>query len=123
MVLANGHTFTIDEAAVQALATDPDGPVYRDLERRCLKAQQVATDLCPVDTGRLQASIDYVIVRDAKGLVGYVGSNVEYAIYVELGTWRTSAQPYLRPAAAAVGGDVSGLDARPGGGKFDPGVN
>ena len=28
----------------------------------------------------------------------YVGSHVEYATYVEFGTSRMSAQPYLRPA-------------------------
>jgi HK97 gp10 family phage protein len=28
-----------------------------------------------------------------------VGTNVEYAPYVELGTHRQKAQPYLRPAA------------------------
>lgn len=29
----------------------------------------------------------------------YIGSNVEYAPYVELGTTRSRAKPYLRPAA------------------------
>ena len=29
----------------------------------------------------------------------YIGTNVEYAAYVELGTQRTKAQPYLKPAA------------------------
>lgn len=29
----------------------------------------------------------------------YIGSNVEYAPYVEMGTQRTKAQPYLKPAA------------------------
>lgn len=30
----------------------------------------------------------------------YVGTNVEYAPYVELGTSRQEAQPFLKPAAA-----------------------
>ena len=29
----------------------------------------------------------------------YIGTNVEYAPYVELGTSRSKAQPYLKPAA------------------------
>ena len=28
----------------------------------------------------------------------YIGSNVEYAAYVEMGTSKTKAQPYLKPA-------------------------
>lgn len=30
----------------------------------------------------------------------YIGTNVEYALYVEMGTKRTDAQPFLRPAAS-----------------------
>lgn len=50
---------------------------------------------CPVDTGRLRNSITYMIASDK----AYVGTNVEYAAYVELGTSRQKAQPYLVPAA------------------------
>jgi hypothetical protein len=32
------------------------------------------------------------------GTVYFVGTNVEYSIYVELGTSKMSAQPYIRPA-------------------------
>lgn len=36
---------------------------------------------------------------DASGTASYVvGSNVEYAVYVEFGTSSQQAQPYLRPA-------------------------
>ena len=35
-----------------------------------------------------------------KGSGVYIGSNVEYAPYVEMGTSRTRARPFLRPAAA-----------------------
>lgn len=51
---------------------------------------------CPVDTGRLRNSISHA--RDDNS--AYIGTNVEYAPYVELGTSRQKAQPYLRPAAA-----------------------
>lgn len=49
---------------------------------------------CPVDTGRLRASITSSIGK----LEAEVGSNVEYAIFVEYGTSNQSAQPFLRPA-------------------------
>jgi len=49
---------------------------------------------CPVDTGNLRSSLDHKI--DGKEII--VGTNVEYAIYVEKGTRRMRAQPYLTPA-------------------------
>ena len=44
--------------------------------------------------GRLRTSIG----SEVKGLVASIGSNVNYAIYQELGTRKMAAQPYLRPA-------------------------
>ena len=48
-----------------------------------------------VRTGRLRNSITHA--RDDTS--AYVGTNVEYAAYVELGTSRMNPRPYLRPAA------------------------
>jgi HK97 gp10 family phage protein len=48
----------------------------------------------PVDTGALRASITKSVDND----VLHVGSDLDYSVYVELGTWRTRPQPYLRPA-------------------------
>ena len=59
-----------------------------------------AKRLCPVDTGRLRASITYIV--DEGRLTAMAGSNVLYAIYVEMGTIKMSAQPYLRPTLAVV---------------------
>lgn len=36
-----------------------------------------------------------------------VGTNVEYAPYVEFGTYKMAAQPYMRPAAREVRGNLS----------------
>ena len=38
---------------------------------------------------------------------GYVGSNLDYAVYQEFGTRRTAPQPFLRPAALIVKGAKS----------------
>ena len=51
--------------------------------------------LCPVDTGRLRSSIHFEIL--GKDEV-FVGTDVEYAEYVEFGTMRQRPQPYMRPA-------------------------
>ncbi len=50
---------------------------------------------CPVDTGRLRGSITTNIISTYSG---EVGTNVEYAEYVEYGTRYQSAQPYFEPA-------------------------
>ena len=50
---------------------------------------------CPVDTGLLRSSILPVVESWAEA---YVGTNVKYAIFVEYGTRKTKAQPYLEPA-------------------------
>lgn len=66
-------------------------------------AKDRAQQLCPVDTGLLRSSIFASV--DAPGgshrrtLV--VGADAPYALYVELGTSRAPAQPFLRPAIDA----------------------
>lgn len=70
----------------------------RALERIGMQAEGYAKDLCPVDTGNLRNSISHK-VDDAEQAV-YIGTNVEYAPYVELGTVKMAAQPFLKPAAA-----------------------
>ena len=89
---------------LEALLHSPLGPVARAIERRAIRVQSRATELCPVDTGRLRASIHHVLGVDAEGVYADVGSNVEYAAYVELGTRNMDPQPFLRPALDDVGG-------------------
>lgn len=64
------------------------------LEEVGLTAEGYAKKKCPVDTGRLRNSISH----DVKEKTAYIGTNVEYAPYVELGTVNTKAQPFLKPA-------------------------
>lgn len=71
--------------------------VERALTRIGLSAEGYAKKECPVDTGNLRNSITHEVVQSEKAV--YIGTNVEYAAYVELGTVRTKAKPYLKPAA------------------------
>ena len=64
------------------------------ISKACLMVVRDAKKLCPVDPGRLRSSITHEI----EGTTGRVGTNVEYARAVELGTEKQSPQPYLRPA-------------------------
>ena len=50
---------------------------------------------CPVDTGRLRASITYEIVRYEGKWILRVGTNVNYAPFVEYGTEHNPKQPFL----------------------------
>ena len=69
----------------------------RGLEECGLVAEGYAKRLCPVDTGRLRNSITHVVNYGAKAV--YIGTNVEYAEYVEKGTSRQEKQPFLEPVA------------------------
>lgn len=69
--------------------------IARGLEAIGLQAEGYAAQKCPVDTGRLRNSITHTRVNND----AYIGTNVEYAPYVEYGTSRQKAQPFLRPAA------------------------
>lgn len=49
-------------------------------------AASTAANQAPVDTGRLKNSISHAVVEDEKTV--YIGTNVEYAPFQELGTSR-----------------------------------
>lgn len=77
------------------------------LEMLGMKAEKYAKALCPVGTpestgikgymgGTLRNSITHKV--DAGQGVVYIGTNVEYAPYVELGTVKMEKKPYLKPA-------------------------
>jgi HK97 gp10 family phage protein len=100
--------------------------VARALERCGSQAEGYAKDLAPspgkTGTGRLKADISHKVVMDEKSV--YIGTNVKYAIYLEMGTgkyysggrqipwayqdmfgnWHRTegqeAKPFLKPAVA-----------------------
>ena len=53
-----------------------------------------AKDRAPKRTGALKDSITSV----ASGNTAIIGTNIEYGIYQELGTYKMAARPYLVPA-------------------------
>ena len=68
------------------------------MEAVALQAEGNAVDeitmLGAVDTGRLRGSITHTTDDE----YAYIGTNVEYAPYVELGASRMAARPFLRNA-------------------------
>ena len=87
---------TVGKDNRQQWRTSYENAVRTALMQIGMTAETYAKKACPVDTGRLRNSITHQ-VGDAEVVVG---TNVEYAAYVELGTSRTKAQPFLKPAAA-----------------------
>lgn len=113
------NIFVDNSAKVGAALQDA---IVRALERCGMQAEGYAKDLAPVDTGNLRNSISHRVNEREKTV--YVGTDAEYAAYVELGTgkyaeggrkdpwvyqdtegkWHHTngqrAQPYLKPAVA-----------------------
>jgi len=61
--------------------------------------QNAAVKKCPKLTGNLARSIHTEVAeRSNTRVMTEIGTNVEYAPFVEFGTRRMGAQPYMRPA-------------------------
>lgn len=76
--------------------------ILAGLEEIGLDCEHIASENAPYDTGNLSSHITHVIDADEPAV--YVGTNVEYAPYQELGTstyagWN-GGKGYLRPAAS-----------------------
>lgn len=71
-----------------------DAAIEQFLETAALVVEGEAKNRCPVDTGHLRRSI----TKEVDGKEARIGTNIHYAPYVELGTVKMKAQPYLRPA-------------------------
>lgn len=76
----------INNAAVRALLTNPQGDVADDMLRRGHNVATLAKKYCPVNTGRLRASIGVKLVNYAGNLAVLVGTNVHYAGWQHEGT-------------------------------------
>ena len=90
--VAQDNTAAILEAIDKALVAA--------LEKIGLSAEGDAKELCPVDTGRLRNSITHQVEEGDKAV--YVGTNVEYAVYVEMNDkakHKTGQAYFLRDAA------------------------
>lgn len=121
-------TFTDHSAEVKA---EFEAACLRALEKCGLVAEGYAKKLQIPDTGNLRNSITHEVREDEKAV--YIGSNVEYAAYVELGTgiyypggrqdpwvyqdakgnWHLThgqrARPYLKPAVADHASQYKGI--------------
>lgn len=98
---------TVNEDNTEEVSQGIVRAIDRALEEIGLAAEGHAKRACPVDTGNLRNSITHAVAADEDAV--YVGTDVEYAPYVEMGTRRTAAQPFLRPAATEHGSTYRGI--------------
>ena len=89
----------LDELIKKAAALNGQmGPIVRDfLAKSAFNVEEKAKDLCPVDTGLLRTSITSKVGAGHIPDWASAGTNRFYARYVEFGTHKMRAQPYLRP--------------------------
>lgn len=85
---------------LKSVLLDTRDGVREEAEEAANRIQRRAKEFVPVDTGRLRDSIRVTQTGKASFNVG-PGDEVEYAEYVEFGTSRSPAQPYMRPALEA----------------------
>ena len=71
------------------------------LENAGAAGVQAARELVPVETGRTRDSIGATFDRETLTL--QIHADTKWALFIELGTSRMAARPFLRPALAAVG--------------------
>jgi HK97 gp10 family phage protein len=76
----------------------------RELDDRGRRVVARATQLVPVRTGALRSSIGHSVRMTADGPILVISATAPYAGFVELGTARRPAHPFIRPALAEVFG-------------------
>ena len=81
-------------SALQNATEELQAKVNELIQEAGINTEADAKQACPVDTGRLRASIKYTPGE----MECTVYTNVEYAAFVEWGTVHQQAQPYLYPA-------------------------
>ena len=82
------------QVAIDKLDEGLQAKVFECLAAWAASVKEEAMRLVPVKTGYLRSTI-YATVQ---GWVATIGASATYAIFVEMGTRRMAAEPYLWPA-------------------------
>lgn len=78
-----------------AVIKNPYARLKRALPGICGAIVNKMERIVPVDTGKLKNSLRYNLLSDNDA---EISANTHYAIYVEYGTSRMAAQPFMRPS-------------------------
>jgi len=91
--------------------------VVAGMEAACEFAVKRAQATAPVRTGIMRGDVAYVVKAERNNIVGYVGvrkGKAFYAWFVERGTRKMRARPFLRPAVFNHAREIVRLVARGG---------
>lgn len=83
---------------IQDYETDKKSEVSQIVKETAYKIQAGAKQRAAVDTGHMKRNIKVFEESETSALVGCKADDVEYALYVETGTSKTPAQPFLFPS-------------------------
>lgn len=89
----------LDTTRLDAIIEAAPGVENVVVERGAQTVKRIARGIVAVDTGATRASIDYVIVADGFALVWALTA---WALYLEMGTSKMAARPYLTPSLNAI---------------------
>nr|WP_302596472.1 HK97-gp10 family putative phage morphogenesis protein [uncultured Cellulosilyticum sp.] len=89
--------------------------LYKGVGKTMTVIEGDAKDICAVDKGELRNSIHSKTVIKGDSIEGTVGTNKEYAVYVEMGTGQRGAESPSPPKAPVDGyrEDWTGMEAQP----------
>jgi hypothetical protein len=99
-----GAVVTLNNNALTELLYGSNGFVAAEVQRRTLRVHAAARKNCPVDTGRLRSSIRWKMIRDHRGVVGVVGTDVIYALSASENAKDPEKRNYLERALEEAGG-------------------
>lgn len=109
-----GVDISVSSDNSQEFANELKKGIEAALEAVGLAAEGYAKLECPVGTpestgipGYIGGTLRNSITHEVSGDSVYIGTNVEYGKFVELGTYKMAARPFLKPAAEDHGGEYS----------------
>ena len=88
----------IERDAKISMRGPKSGKFYKTYNKKKKHRASAPGEAPAVDTGRLRSSIKYSLVASGKLAEVIIGSDVEYAKYLEMGTSKMEPRPFLQPA-------------------------
>lgn len=92
-------SFRLNNDEFKAMLNGAEGPVTKALTMTANRVKNSARRRCPVDRGKLRASIAFEIVQENGIRTARVGTNTKYAVFVHEGTglWSKTKPGPIRP--------------------------
>jgi len=92
-------TVKLDTSRLDAIIQAAPGVENVVAERGAQMVKRMARSIVSVDTGATRSSIDYVMIADGAAIVWALTA---WALYLEMGTSKMAARPYMVPSLNAV---------------------